>query len=76
MARLPILDSDHYCQWLLEEFNYQNETVMLAPATGFYSTPNAGKDEVRIGYVLNVHDLERAVVILKESLLVYPNLKH
>ena len=76
MARLPILDSDHYCQWLLEEFHYQNETVMLAPATGFYSTPNAGKDEVRIGYVLNVHDLERAVVILKESLLVYPNKKH
>jgi aspartate aminotransferase len=75
MARLPIQDSDHFCQWLLEEFQFENETVMLAPATGFYSSPGAGKDEVRIGYVLNVNDLKRAVIILGEALRVYPNKK-
>ncbi len=75
MARLPIQDSDHFCQWLLEDFQFETETVMLAPATGFYSTPGAGKDEVRIGYVLNVNDLNRSVIILREALLVYPNKK-
>jgi len=72
MARLPISDSDHFCQWLLESFSFENETVMLAPATGFYSTPGAGKDEVRIGYVLNANDLKRSVQILEEALKVYP----
>jgi aspartate aminotransferase len=72
MARLPIDDSDNFCQWLLEKFNYNNDTVMLAPATGFYSTPGRGKDEVRISYVLNTGDLERAMKCLEEALKVYP----
>lgn len=75
MARLPIQDSDHFCQWLLEEFRYKNATVMLAPATGFYSSPGAGKDEVRIGYVLKKEDLEQCVEILREALKIYPNKK-
>ena len=70
--RLPIDDSDRFCQWLLEEFNYEKQTVMLAPATGFYSTPGRGKDEVRISYVLNVNHLKKAMKCLEESLKVYP----
>lgn len=72
VAKLPIDDSDKFCQWLLEDFNYENQTVMLAPATGFYSTPGRGTDEVRISYVLNVGDLEHAMLCLKEALKVYP----
>jgi aspartate aminotransferase len=69
---LPIDDSDKFCQWLLEEFNYENQTVMMAPATGFYATPGAGKSEVRISYVLNVEDLKMAMTCLEEALKVYP----
>lgn len=72
VARLPIDDSDKFCRWLLEEFEYQNETVMFAPASGFYSTPGKGKDEVRISYVLKVPALERSMKILDEALKVYP----
>ncbi|MEI6455761.1 MAG: pyridoxal phosphate-dependent aminotransferase [bacterium] len=72
VARLPIDDSDKFCQWLLEHFSYQNETVMLAPATGFYSTQGRGKDEVRISYVLNVNDLQHAMKCMEEGLKVYP----
>jgi aspartate aminotransferase len=72
VARLPIDDSDKFCQWLLEDFEYQNQTVMFAPASGFYSTPGKGKNEVRISYVLNVKDLENAMKCLEESLKVYP----
>jgi aspartate aminotransferase len=54
MARLPIDDSDKFCQWLLEDFRYQDQTVMLAPATGFYGTSGLGKNEVRLAYVLNL----------------------
>ena len=54
IARLPIDDSDKFCQWLLEDFSYNNETVMLAPATGFYSSKGLGKNEVRLAYVLNM----------------------
>ncbi len=72
VARLPIDDSDKFCQWLLEEFNYKNETVMLAPATGFYSTQGRGKNEVRISYVLNVNDLKSAMKCLEEAIRVYP----
>lgn len=71
-ARLPIDNSDRFCQWLLESFEHKNQTVMLAPATGFYSTPGAGTNEVRISYVLNVKDLERSIEILGEALKVYP----
>lgn len=71
-ARLPIDDSDRFCQWLLEDFEYRNETVMLAPMGGFYSTPGLGQDEVRIGYVLNEKALARAMECLAEALKVYP----
>ena len=72
IARLPIDNADKFCQWLLEDFNFENETVMLAPATGFYSRPDLGTDEVRIAYVLNLHDLSRAMKCLSEALKVYP----
>ena len=72
VAKLPIDDSDKFCQWLLESFNYENQTVMFAPASGFYSTPGKGKDEVRISYVLNVEDLKKSVKVLEEALKVYP----
>ena len=72
VARLPIDDSDKFCQWLLDDFNYEGQTVMLAPATGFYSTPGRGKDEVRISYVLNLGDLKNAMKCMEEGLKVYP----
>jgi len=73
MARLPIHNSDHFCQWLLDSFSFQGATVMLAPATGFYASPGLGKDEVRIGYVLKTEDLKQSVEILREALRIYPN---
>ena len=75
MAKLPIDDSDKFCQWLLEDFNYKGQTVMLAPATGFYSTPGLGKDEVRISYVLNLESLKNSMKCLEEALKVYPGRK-
>ncbi len=72
IARLPIDDSDKFCQWLLDSFAYHQETVMLAPATGFYSTPGLGKNEVRIAYVLNKPDINKAMDCLQEALKVYP----
>ncbi len=72
---LPIDDSDKFCQWLLEEFDYEGQTVMLAPATGFYATPGAGKQEVRISYVLNVENLKKAMKCIEEALKVYPGRK-
>lgn len=72
IARLPIDDSDKFCQWLLESFHLHQETVMLAPATGFYSTPGLGKDEVRIAYVLKKEDLNKAMDCLEAALKVYP----
>ncbi len=72
VARLPIDDSDRFCQWLLEEFEYQRQTVMFAPATGFYSNPEKGKKEIRISYVLNVHDLAASMECLRKALEVYP----
>ncbi len=75
VARLPINDSDHFCQWLLEEFEYEKQTVMFAPATGFYATKGLGKDEVRISYALCVEDLHKAMKCLEEALKVYPGKK-
>ena len=72
IARLPIDNSDKFCQWLLEAFDHNNQTVMLAPATGFYSTPGAGTDEVRIAYVLNQESLKKAMECLDAALKVYP----
>ena len=73
IAQLPISDADHFCQWLLEFFSYQNKTVMLAPATGFYGTPGLGKNEVRLAYVLNKKDLSGAIDCLEKALEQYPN---
>ncbi len=72
IAKLPVDNSDKFCQWLLEDFNFNNQTVMLAPATGFYSTPGAGIHEVRIAYVLNLSDLKSAMICLQEALNKYP----
>ncbi len=72
MARLPIDDSDVFCQWMLESFSHNQQTVMLAPATGFYETPGLGKDEVRIAYVLNKEDLSRSMDLLEIALQQYP----
>lgn len=72
VAQLPIDDADKFCQWMLETFSYNNETVMMAPATGFYSTEGAGTNEVRMAYVLNNDDITKAMVCLNEALKVYP----
>ncbi len=72
MARLPIDNAERFCAWCLEEFSYENETIMMAPGAGFYTTPGAGHNEVRIAYVLNKHDLERALFILGRALEAYP----
>ncbi|MBD3217998.1 MAG: aminotransferase class I/II-fold pyridoxal phosphate-dependent enzyme [candidate division Zixibacteria bacterium] len=71
-VRLPIDDDNRFCQWLLEDFEYENQTVMLAPLSGFYSTPGLGKNEIRIGYVLNVDSLKKAMKCIEEALKVYP----
>ncbi len=72
IARLPIDDSDHFCQWLLESFSWNKKTVMLAPATGFYGTPGLGKDEVRLAYVLNREAISEAMDCLQKALEIYP----
>jgi aspartate aminotransferase len=72
IARLPIDNADKFCQWLLEEFEHEGQTVMLAPATGFYSTPGAGTNEVRIAYILNTFALKNAIKCLDEALKIYP----
>jgi aspartate aminotransferase len=72
IARLPIDDADIFCQWLLESFSHENQTVMLAPATGFYGTPGLGKKEVRLAYVLNLHDIDAAMDCLAAALKAYP----
>lgn len=72
VIQLPVDDAEKFCQWMLEEFDYNNETVMLAPAAGFYATPGLGKNEARIAYVLNTDDLKNAVKCIEEGLKVYP----
>lgn len=72
IARLPVDDTDVFCQWLLESFVHENQTVMLAPASGFYGTPGLGKKEVRLAYVLNTGDLNKAMDCLEKALLIYP----
>lgn len=72
IVRLPVDDTDKFSQWLLEDFSYQGQTVMLAPASGFYHTPGLGKNEVRIAYVLNIGDLEKAMEVLAMALKAYP----
>ena len=72
VARLPVDDADKFCQWCLREFEYEGQTVFMAPASGFYSSPELGRDEVRIAYVLNKHDLRAAMHVLRKSLEAYP----
>ena len=72
VARLPIDDSDKFCAWCLEEFSWEGETVMMAPASGFYSEPDKGRDEVRISYTICKKDLQRALVVLEKALEAYP----
>ena len=72
IARLPVDDSDKFAQWLLESFKYENQTVMVAPAAGFYATPGKGRDEVRIAYVLKIEDLKNAMKCLEVALKQYP----
>jgi aspartate aminotransferase len=75
IAKLPIDDSDKFAQWLLESFSFNNQTVMLAPATGFYGTKGLGLNEVRLAYVLNSTSLNKAMDCLERSLEVYPGRK-
>ena len=75
VASLPVDDADKFCEWCLSDFNYEGETVMMAPASGFYSTPGMGKNEVRIAYVLKKEDLQRALFILEKALEQYNSLK-
>ena len=72
IARLPIDDADKFCQWLLESFSYKGQTIMLAPATGFYGTAGLGKDEVRIAYVLNNNSINSSMDCLEKALEEYP----
>ncbi len=71
IAELPIDDTDKFCRWILEDFSYKNQTVMMAPATGFYATEGLGKNQVRIAYVLKIEDLKNAVLCLAEGLKEY-----
>ncbi len=72
MAQLPVDDSEKFCKWCLEKFEYEGETVMMAPGAGFYTTPGAGQNQVRIAYVLKKEDLERALLVLRKALEAYP----
>lgn len=72
VVKLPVDDADNFAQWILEEFEYKKQTVMVAPASGFYVTPGLGKNEVRIAYVLNINDLKNAIETIAEALKVYP----
>ena len=72
VAKLPVDDCEKFCAWCLSEFNYEGETVMMAPANGFYTTPGGGRDEVRLAYVLKKEDLVRALFVLRKALEAYP----
>ena len=74
MVRLPVDDAEKFCEWCLTDFSYDGQTVMMAPGSGFYSTPGAGRDEVRMAYVLNREDLGKALVVLEKALEAYNSL--
>ena len=75
MAKLPVDDTEKFCQWLLESFSHNGATVMMAPAAGFYATPGKGRDEVRLAYVLNLKEIEGAMDCLEHALKEY-NARH
>ena len=72
VVKLPVDDADKFCAWCLSDFEYEGQTVMMAPASGFYTTPGLGKDEVRMAYVLKKEDLANALIVLKKALEAYP----
>ncbi|RYM33039.1 pyridoxal phosphate-dependent aminotransferase [Brumimicrobium glaciale] len=72
VAEFPVEDTEHFCQWLLEDFEYEGNTVMMAPLSGFYATPGLGKKEARIAYVLEKKELQKALVCLEKALEIYP----
>lgn len=72
VAKLPVDDADRFCAWCLSDFEYEGQTVMMAPASGFYTTPGLGKNEVRMAYVLKKEDLAQALVVLQKALEAYP----
>ena len=72
VAKLPVDDAEKFCEWCLTDFKYEGQTVMMAPAAGFYTTPGAGKDQVRIAYVLKKEDLNKALIVLQKALEEYP----
>ena len=73
VARIPVDDAEKFCKWCLTDFDYEGETIMMAPGSGFYATPGMGRDEVRIAYALNIEDLKRSVFILEKALEAYNN---
>ncbi|MDD2930324.1 MAG: pyridoxal phosphate-dependent aminotransferase [Fermentimonas sp.] len=75
LARLPIDDADKFCAWCLSDFRYEEQTIFMAPATGFYVTPGLGTNEVRIAYVLNIEDLDKALTILEKALEEYKRVR-
>jgi aspartate aminotransferase len=72
VARLPVDDADKFCAWLLSDFDFEGQTVMMAPASGFYTTPDIGRNEVRIAYVLEKEALKKALIVLEKALAAYP----
>ena len=72
VARLPVDDADKFCEWCLRDFEYEGQTVFMAPASGFYTTPDMGRNEVRIAYVLEKSELSNAMKVLAEALKAYP----
>ena len=75
MVRLPVEDAEDFCKWCLTDFSYDGATVMMAPGAGFYSESGAGRDEVRMAYVLNKEDLGKALVVLEKALEKYKTVK-
>ena len=73
VAKLPVDDAEKFCEWCLTDFDYEGETIMMAPASGFYSDPELGRNQVRLAYVLNMDDLRRALVVLEKALDAYNN---
>ena len=75
VVKLPVDDADKFCQWCLKDFEYEGQTIFMAPASGFYTSPDRGRDEVRMAYVLNKEDLGRAMEVLRQALRAYPGRK-
>ena len=72
MARLPVDDADRFCEWCLSDFEYEGQTVFMAPASGFYTTPGYGRNEVRLAYVIEKSELAKAMKVLEMALKTYP----